>query len=79
MRLREHRSVSAASNEASQDNIYVIESILDSKTENGVKFFHIKWFNFSISESTLEQEDNVPKFIQLVNRLLSRLSVFFSP
>ena len=65
MSLREHRNKTAASSEASQDNIYVIEKILDSKTESDVQLFHIKWLNFPHSQSTWEPEESVPKFIQL--------------
>ena len=65
MSSREHRNKTAASSEASQDNIYVIETILDSKTESDVQLFHIKWLNFPHSQSTWEHEESVPKFIQL--------------
>ena len=56
MKLRDHRTATAASTEASQDNIYVIETVLGSKVEDGVQFFHIKWINFPSSESTWEPE-----------------------
>ena len=59
--------------EAVQDNIYVIETVLGSKVEDGVQFFHIKWLTFPSSESTWEPEDGVPKFIQLYYKEKSNL------
>ena len=72
-KLRDHRTATAASTEAAQDNIYVIETVLGSKVENGVQFFHIKWLTFPSSESTWEPEDGVPKFIQLYYKEKSNL------
>ena len=65
MKLREHRTATAASSEASQDNIYVIESVCDLKTKDNVKYFLVKWLNFPRNEATWEPEDSIPKFIQL--------------
>ena len=65
MKLRDHRTATAASTDASQDNIYVIESILGTKTHDGVQTFHVKWLNFPESEATWEPYECVPKFIQL--------------
>ena len=63
--LRDHRTNTAASTEASQDNIYVIETILGTKTQDDLRYFNVKWLNFPASESTWEPEENIPKFIQL--------------
>ena len=38
-RLRDHRTTTAESKEAPQDNIYVIESILEVDTKDDEKFF----------------------------------------
>ena len=62
--MRNHRTTTAASVEASQDNVYVIESVLNSKMKDGVQNFQIKWLNFPPTESTWEPEECVPKFIQ---------------
>ena len=65
MKLREHRTSTAASSDAGQDNIYVIETILSSKVEKGGKHFHVKWLNFPASEASWEPAECVPKFVQL--------------
>ena len=65
MSLRDHRMNTAASSEASQDNIYVIETILGTRMEKDVKYFNVKWLNFPDDESTWEPSDNIPNFIQL--------------
>ena len=62
--LRNHRTNTAASSEASQDNIYVIESIVDLRIKDDSKYFKVKWLNFPPSESTWEPETSIPKFIQ---------------
>ena len=64
-KLRDHRTQSATSSEAPQDNIYVIESILGRKVKKDGTFFNVKWLNFPVSESTWENEKCIPKFIQL--------------
>ena len=65
MRLRDHRTATAESTEASQDNIYVIETILGTKTQDGVLSYNVKWLNFPAIESTWEPEECIPRFIQL--------------
>ena len=65
VKLRDHRTTTAASSEASQDNIYVIETVLESKKIGKKIHFLIKWLNFPKSEATWEPEECVPKFIQL--------------
>ena len=64
-RLRDHRTTTAESKEAPQDNIYVIESILEVDTKDDETFFKVKWLNFPPSESTWENQNSIPKFIQL--------------
>ena len=63
--LRDHRTASARSSEAPQDNIYVIETILSIKEKKGVKMYHVKWLNFPVSAATWEPQESIPKFIQL--------------
>ena len=63
--LRDHRSTNARSNDAPQDSIYVIESILGTKDIDGIKMFQVKWLNFPSDASTWEPADSIPKFIQI--------------
>ena len=65
MSLRDHRVSTAASVDASQDNIYVIETILGVKTKEDTLQYQVKWLKFPTSESTWEPEDAIPGFIRL--------------
>ena len=65
MKLREHRESTAISSDASQDNIYVIETILNLKKKDDCDLFLVKWLNFPESEASWEPSDCVPGFIQL--------------
>ena len=65
MTLRDHNTVTAQSDDASQDNIYVIETILETQSKDDITLFKVKWLNFPASESTWEPEEAIPKFIRI--------------
>ena len=43
------------------DNIYVVEELKDSKLEDGVEHFLIRWEGYE--EETCEQSSNIPEFM----------------
>ena len=45
------------------DDLFVVESIMDMKTEKKTKLFLVKWSSFPESEATWEPEKNIPQFI----------------
>ena len=63
--LRDHRTANSNTTEAPQDSIYVIETILATKIDDGIKMFNVKWLGFPPDASTWEPENSIPKFIQL--------------
>ena len=63
--LRDHNTNTAQSKEASQDNIFVIETILDKEKRKGKEYLKVKWLNFPENEATWEPSESIPKFIQL--------------
>ena len=62
--LYRKRKETATAEEASGDDFYVIESVVEKKEENSKKLFKIKWAGFSSDGNTWEGEGSVPGFIQ---------------
>ena len=63
-KLREHRKKNSHSDEARNDNAFVVESILDMKKDKvGIQYL-VKWLGFPQDEATWEPEDNLPKFLR---------------
>lgn len=60
--LSGHRSKTNYSEEASNDQFYVVETIVDIKNENGKKEFKIKWLGYP--DATWEKGERIPGFIQ---------------
>ena len=62
--LKNYREELKESDEAGNDQAYIIETILDiSKNDKGERFFKVKWFNYPVEAATNEPEENIPKFI----------------
>ena len=45
------------------DDLFIVESILETKIKNKIRCFLVKWASFPQSESTWEPESHIPKFI----------------
>ena len=60
--LSGHRSKTNYSEDASNDQFYVVETILDMKTENDSKEVKIKWVGYP--DATWEKGERIPGFIQ---------------
>ena len=46
------------------DNVYTVESILDTRVKQGKKCYLVKWSEFPVSQSTWELESSIPAFIR---------------
>ena len=62
--MYEHKKSEAKSKEAPGEDFFVIDTIVDIKEDNNVKQFKVKWVGYPEHESTWEEGDSVPKFIQ---------------
>ena len=63
MSLRNHRTITSTFKETPQDNIYVMETVLEKKTEKSQIFWKIKWLGFPYEQSTWEPEENIQPWI----------------
>ena len=62
--LKDYRDKTKHSEEASNDQVYIIESIMEVTETNGEEVFKVKWFGFPEEAATLEPAKSIPKFIQ---------------
>lgn len=60
--LRGYRAKTNYSENASEDQFFIIETILDIEKEADNKVFKVKWLGYP--EPTLEKEDRIPGFIR---------------
>ena len=60
--LRGHRTDTNYSEEAGQDQFYVVETILAIKTEDEHTMFQVKWHGYP--DATWEKDDRLPGFIK---------------
>ena len=61
--MRNHRNKTATFQEAVQDQIYIVESILDRKVENSKVLWKIKWLGFPMEQPTWEPTKNIQPWI----------------
>jgi hypothetical protein len=62
--LKNYREQTKESDQAGDDHIFIIESILDIEEHvDGGRMFKVKWFNFPVEAATVEPESSIPKFI----------------
>ena len=59
---RENHSKSAQ--RLPKDQMFIVESILSSRTVRGKKQYKVKWAGFEQSAATWEPDTNIPPFIQ---------------
>ena len=63
-KLKKYKNDHKASQNALDDDVYIIESILDITVNNANEsIFKVKWFNFPVEAATYEPMENIPKFI----------------
>ena len=62
--LRNHRKATQNSNDAGQDDLYIIESIEEVSNKRGVVKYKVKWVGFPKDLASWEPEDNIPKFVK---------------
>ena len=60
--LRGHRNHTNYSEDASDDQFYIVETILAIKTEGDTEMFEVKWLGYP--DSTWEKGDRIPGFIK---------------
>ena len=60
--LRGHRTATNYSQEASDDQFFIIETVLEIKTEDDIRMFKVKWLGYP--EGSWEMEDRIPGFIR---------------
>ena len=46
------------------DNVYTVESTLDTRVKQGKKCYLVKWSEFPVAQSTWELESSIPVFIR---------------
>ena len=63
MTLRDHRKATSTFKESPQDNIYVIQSLVDKKTEEDTTYWKVQWLGFPPEQATWEVESNIQKWI----------------
>ena len=47
-----------------EDHLFIVESILEVTVADGKKLYKVKWYGYDENDSTIEPEENIPKFIQ---------------
>ena len=62
--LRKHRSNNATFKDASQDQVYVIESLLEKKTVGSDTHWKVRWLGFPDSEATWEPSKNIQRWMK---------------
>ena len=58
-KLREYRTETSSFKDAQQDNIYVVESLLETKKDQ----WRVKWLGFPAQMSTWEPSTNIQSWV----------------
>ena len=62
--LKNFRKKNSKDKSAPGDNVYTVESILDTRVKQGKKCYLVKWSEFPVAQSTWELESSIPVFIR---------------
>eukprot|EP01057_Protomagalhaensia_wolfi_P002074 Protomagalhaensia_wolfi_Nauph_80__2073@NODE_2326_length_1127_cov_8_031250_g1821_i0_p1_GENE_NODE_2326_length_1127_cov_8_031250_g1821_i0NODE_2326_length_1127_cov_8_031250_g1821_i0_p1_ORF_typecomplete_len322_score91_02Chromo/PF00385_24/3_8e15_NODE_2326_length_1127_cov_8_031250_g1821_i01281093 len=58
-RLSSKRAAATSGFDSNDDQVYIVESILDSRVIDGQEEYHVKWKGYSLNESTWEPKANI--------------------